>query len=124
MDDAGVVPRVDDGDDGRGKPSQILRATDIGQRRVLLESSLERHRIGDAAARDRLADRLVDAGMAIIGEMLRQQEFGNAVERLVVREQGTEQLLLGFQVHRRAAIARLVWTRARKDRDRVRVGHG
>ena len=55
-----------------GQLRQILRAADLGQRAVLVEQVLQRDRVGDLAALDQLADRLVDAAVQRVGEMLRR----------------------------------------------------
>ena len=59
------------------KPREVLRAADLGQGAVLVEQVLQGDRIGDLAALDQLADRLIDPPVHGVAEMLRQQELGN-----------------------------------------------
>ncbi len=55
--------------------AKILRPADLGQRAVLIEQILQRHRIGDLAASQQLADRREDAAMHSIAEMLRLKKL-------------------------------------------------
>ena len=64
-------------------------------------------------ARIRFAAMLVDLLMDRLEEMLRLEEVGDAVERLVVDQDGAEQRLLGLDVVRGAAKVRRCWFRAR-----------
>ena len=103
VDGVAVVLGVDDGDDGVLEPRQIFRAAGLDQRRVLVEQIAQGEEVGDLAALDQRAGRLVDAAMHGIGEMLRPQELVDPVEDAVVGEDRAEQRLLGLVVVRRRA---------------------
>ena len=103
VDRAPVVLGIDDGDDGAGKPRQILRAAMLDQGRILVEQALQRQSIGDLAALDQLAGGLVDAAVQRVGEMIGPQELVDLVEDQVVGEDRAEQRHLGLVVVRRDA---------------------
>ncbi len=65
------------------------------------QEGLDRDRRRGLAGADDLAHDLVDLAMHRLVEMLGQQEIGDAIERLVVDEDGAQQRLLGFDVLRR-----------------------
>ena len=74
---------------------------------VLAEEGLQRDGRSKLAGADQRARDLVDAAMNLLDEMLRLEKVGDAVERVVVDENGAEQRLLGLQVQRRGAIGRI-----------------
>ena len=103
MDRAAVIGGVDDGDHRGRQPPEILGAADLGERAVLIEQILERDRIGDLAALDQLGDGGEDAAMNRLGEVLGQQEVGDAVKGGVVDQYRAQERLLRFDVVRRRA---------------------
>lgn len=74
----------------------------------MLEIVLQRGRVRLLALLGELADRVVDAPAAAVGEMLGLQQFADFFKRAVVREQGGEQPHLDFEIVRRDARRRLV----------------
>ena len=104
-DRAAVILGIDDGDDRGREPREVGRAADLGERAVLVEQRLERHRVGDLAALDELGDRGEDAAVHGLGEMLGPEKLGDAVEGGVVDEDCTQKRLLGLDVCRRRAVA-------------------
>ena len=60
--------------------------------------------VGDLVGADELAGDLEDAPVHRLEEMLRLEEIGDAVEGLVVDQDGAEQRLFGLDVLRRGAI--------------------
>ena len=100
VDHPAVVGGVDDGVGRLGEPAEIARAVELAQRRVLLEQALERDRVGELAAPDRLDAALEDPGVDRLEEMLGAQELADAVIGVVVDQDGAEQRLLGLDVVR------------------------
>src|SRR5208283_997241 len=70
----------------------------------MLELRLQRHRVGELASFDAALDRLEDAAVDRVSEVLGQQEFRDAFVGLVVGEQRAEQRLFGLQVGRRQTL--------------------
>ena len=60
--------------------------------------------VGDLVGADQLARHLIDAPVHRLEEMDRLEEVGDAVEGLVVDEDGAEQRLLGLDVLRSGAV--------------------
>ncbi len=98
--------------------NQILRAADLGQRTVLVEQILQRHRVGDLPALDQFADRRIDTGVHSVAEMLRLQEFRHPGIGRVVDQQGAQQRLLGLAVIGRGADQLGVGVAQRRDAGR------
>ena len=68
---------------------------------------LQRDRRRELVGADQAAGKLENALMDRLEEMLRLEEVGDAVERLVIDEDGAEQRLLGLDIVRRRAERRL-----------------
>ena len=99
VDGAGVVAHVDDGGGVGRELAEVGRHAQAGADRLgALEEGLERDRRRLLAGADQLGGGLVDLLMQRVEEVLRLQEAGDAVVRLVVDEDGAEQRLLGLQV--------------------------
>ena len=103
VDGAAVVLGVDDGRRFGGQPRQILIDGQAGDIEVRRQEGLERHRRRQLAGADQAAGQLEDALVDGFEEMLRLEEIGNAVERLVIDEDGAQQRLLGLDIVRRRA---------------------
>ena len=124
VDVAAVVLGVDDGGGGPGQVGEETRAIGIDERRVAVERRLQGQRRRDLAAFDEGENRLVDAPVNRLAEMLGPQEGGNAIRRLVVDQHGAEQGLLGLDVVRRLAIGRPRAARSGRERgDIADLGH-
>ena len=103
VDGAAVVLGVDDGRRFGGEPGQILADGQAGDVDVGRQEGLERDRRRDLAAADQAARKLVDLLMDRLEEVLRLEEVRDAVERLVVDEDGAQQRLLRLDIVRRRA---------------------
>ena len=106
IDGAPVVLGIDDGRRFGGKPRQILIDGQPGDIEVGRQEGLQRHRRRQLAGADQAAGKFEDALMDRLEEMLRLEEIGNAVKRLVIDEDGAEQCLLGLDIVRRRAECR------------------
>ena len=124
VDVAAVVLGVDDGGGGAGEVAEVARAIGIDERRVAVERRLQGQRRRDLAAFDEGEDRLVDAPVNRLAEMLGLQERGNAIRRLVVDQHGAKQGLLGLDIVRQLAIGRPDAARSGRERgDIADLGH-
>ncbi len=97
---AAIAFGVDDRDRRGREPREVLRPADLGERAVLVEQVFQRDRAGHLAAVDQLADRVVDAAVHRIGEVLGREEIGDAAVGRVVDEDRAEQCLLRLGVPR------------------------
>ena len=79
---------------------EVARPVQLAQGRVFLEQALERHRVGQLPAPDRLGAALEDPGVHRLEEMLGAQELAHPVIGVVVDQDGAEQRLLGLDVVR------------------------
>ena len=59
---------------------------------------LDRHRIGHLAHPDQFGQHLVDLAVQRLVEMARLEEVGDAIERVIVDQNGSEQRLFGLDV--------------------------
>ena len=101
VDRAAILGGVDDGRGVGGEPAEILRHGHVRVDRLgVLEERLERDRRRRLAGVDQRRERLVDLPVQRIEEMIGRKKARDAVERLVVDEDGAEQRLLGFEVVR------------------------
>ena len=82
----------------------------------------KRHRRRQLVGADKSAGQLVNALMDRLEEMLRLEEVGDAVERLVIDEDGAEQRLFGLDIVRRRTERRL--RRSLLARCRIECWHG
>ena len=96
---------VHDRDDATGQFAEISGAADAFQCRVVLEIGLQRDRIGDLATLDQRMDRLEDAAMDGVVEVLRLQELADLLISLVVGQDGPQQLLLRLRIVRGDTVA-------------------
>ena len=103
IDGPAVVLGIDDGRRFGGQPRQILVDGQAGDIEVRRQEGLQRHRGRQLAGADQAAAKLEDALVDRLEEMLRLEEVGNAVKRLVIDEDGAEQRLLGLDIVRRRA---------------------
>ena len=106
VDGAAVILGVDDGRRFGGKPRQILIDGQPGNVEVGRQERLERHRRRQLSGADQPAGKLEDALMDALEEMLRLEEIGNAIKRLVIDEDSAQQRLLGLDIVRRRAECR------------------
>src|SRR6185437_6662542 len=113
VDGAAVILSNDDRDHRGGEANEVLRAADFLQRIGLLEKIFQRHRIGELAALHQLVDGGIDAAMDAQREMLRPQEFGDAMVSGIIDEDRREQRLLGLDIGRRLSIGRLALAQRR-----------
>ena len=103
VDGAAVILGIDDRRRLGGEPRQILIDRQAGDVEVRRQERLQRHRRRDLAGADQPAGKLENALVDRLEEMLRLEEVGDAVERLVIDEDGAEQRLLGLDIVRRRA---------------------
>jgi hypothetical protein len=108
IDGAAVVGGVDDGDGFRRKPREIVGDGHVADLLLGRQERLQRDRIGHLAHADQFRRDLIDLAVQGLVEMRRFQEIRDPVEGVVVDEDGAEQRLLGLDVVRRLAIARLL----------------
>ena len=73
------------------------------QGRILIEQALQGQRVGDLAALDQFAGRLINASVQRVGEMNRPQELVDLVEDQIVGKEGAEKGHLRLVVVRRDA---------------------
>ena len=107
VDRAAVILGVDDRGRLGGKARQILIEREAGNIGVARQKRLKRDRRGDLAGANKTARQLENALVDRLEEVLGFQEIGNAIERLVIDEDGTEQSLLGLDIVRCRAERRL-----------------
>ena len=100
---AAVILGVDDGGRVGRQTPEILRDGKFSRRRLGLEEGLERNRGRALAAQDQLGRGLVDAGMELVVEMAGLEEIGDAVDRLVIDQDGAEKGLFRLKIVRRLA---------------------
>ena len=99
---AAILGRVDDRRRIRRQASEVLRHACLRVDRIgVLEERFHRDRRRDFTCVDQRCERFKNPAMQRIEEMARRQKPGNAVERLVVNQDRTEQRLLGFEIVRR-----------------------
>ena len=96
-----IVLGVDDRRRLGGKTRQILVDRKPGDVGVDRQERLQRHRRREFVGADKSTGQLENALMDRFEEMLRFEEVGNAVERLVIDEDRAEQRLLGLDIVRR-----------------------
>ena len=70
------------------------------------QEGLQRDRRGELAGADEAAREVIDLLMHRLEEMLRLEEVGDAIERLVVDQDGAQQRLLRLDIMRGGAIGR------------------
>ena len=107
VDGAAVVLGVDDGRRLGGKPRQILIDGKPGDIELYRQERLERYRRGQFSGADQPAGELEDALVDGLEKVLRLEEIGDAIERLVVNEDGAKQRLLCLDIVWRRAEHRL-----------------
>jgi hypothetical protein len=103
---ARVVRGVDDGGRFGGKPRQILADIESADVDVAGQEGLERDRGCDLAGADQVRGQFIDLLMQRLEKMLRLEKIRDAVERLVVDQDGADQRLLGLEVVRSGAVLR------------------
>ena len=104
VDGAAIVPGVDDGHGGAREAREVLAAARFGERLVVLEEGLERHRVRSLPAPDHLHHGGIDAAVHGQEEMFRLQEACDQTDGLVVDEKRPEKRLFGLQVVRQRAV--------------------
>ena len=92
-DQAGIGDGIDHGCRPRGQARQIAAAADLGQRLVVAEIRLQRDRVGQLRLVHQAPGRLEDAPVNRDVKMLGRQQVADAVEQLVVDEEGAQQRL-------------------------------
>ena len=105
-DGAAVVGGVDHGGRFGGEAGEILAGVEPADVDVGRQEGLERDRRRDLAGADQVRGELIELLMDRLEEMLRLEEIGDPVERLVVDEDGAEQRLLRLDVLRGVAVLR------------------
>ena len=98
------IAGVDDAHHRAEQLREIGGAADLLQHAGMLEFGFQGDRIRQLAGFDAPDDRLEDAAMDRIGEMLRREELGNPLIGAVVGEQRAEQRLLRLHVGGRQAL--------------------
>ena len=104
VDRAAVVGGVDDGRRFGGEAGEVLRDRESGDVDVGGQEGLQRDRGGDLAGADEAARGVIDLLMDRLEEMRRFEKIGDAVERLVVDQDGAEQRLLRLDIVRGGAV--------------------
>ena len=127
VDGAAIVLGIDDRGRFGGEPRQILIDRQAGDVEIARQERLQRHRGRELVGADQSAGELENALMDRLEEMLRLEEVGDPVERLVVDQDGAEQRLFGLDIVRCACgmpaprarllacgrIRMLAWSRSR-----------
>ena len=90
VDGAAVILGIDDGGRLGGEPRQILAHRHAADIDVGAEEGLQRDRRRDLAGADQIARKLIDFLVDRLEEMLRLEEIGDPVERLVVDQDGAQ----------------------------------
>ena len=98
VDDAAIVAGIDDADHGGEQLGQVAGAADLLQDAGMLELGLQRDGVGQLPGFDAARDRLEDAAMDRVGEVVGDQEFRDPLIGLVVGQQRAEQRLLRLDV--------------------------
>ncbi len=106
VDGAAVVGGVDDGGGLGGQTRQILRNGHPAEV-LLAEKGLERDRGGELSGANQLAGCLEDAAVQFLGEMFRLQKIGDAVEGVVIDQNGAKKRLFGLDIGWRGAKRRV-----------------
>ena len=101
VDGAAIIFGIDDRCRLGGKTRQILIDRQSADVDVARQKGLQRHRRRELVGTDRSAGQLENALMDRLEEMLRLEEIGDAVKRLVIDEDRPEQCLLGLDIVRR-----------------------
>ena len=104
VDRAAVLAGVDDADHRGEQLRQVGGAADLLQHAGMLELGLQRDRVGELAGLDAAGDRLEDAAVDRIGEVLGGEELRDPLIGAVVGEQRAEQRLLRLHVGGRQAL--------------------
>ncbi len=105
-DGVAVVGGVDDGGGLGGKAGEILAGVHAADVHVGRQEGLQRDRGRDLAGADQVAGELIELLVDRLEEMHRLEEIRDAVERLVVDQDGAKQRLLGLDVLRGEAVFR------------------
>ncbi len=105
VDRAAIFAGVDDAHHRGQQLRQVGGAADLLQHAGMLELGFQRNGVGELAGLGAALDGGVDAAVDRVGEMLRQQELGDALIGEIVGQQRAEQRLLGGQVGGRQALA-------------------
>ena len=98
MDGAAVFTGIDDAHHGGEQLGQVGGTADFLENAGVFEFRLQRDCVGELAGFDSADDRLVDAAVYRIGEVLRGEELGDALIGAIVGEQRTEQRLLRLHI--------------------------
>ena len=109
VDGAAVILRVDDRRRFVGEAAEIFGDGDLADLVVLLQEALDGARVGGLVQPDELRRLLVDLPVQRIEEVRRLEKIGDAVERLVVDQDGAEERLLDFDVMRNLTMKRFVF---------------
>ena len=104
VDRAAVFAGVDDADHRGEELRQVGGAADLLQHAGMFELGLQRHRVGELACFDAADDRLEDAAVDRVGEVLGSEELRDPLIGAVVGEQRAEQRLLRLHVGGRQAL--------------------
>ncbi len=121
VDGAPIILGIDDRRRFRGKPRQVLVEREAGDVELGRQERLQRDRGCDFPGSHQSAGEVEDALMDRFEEVLRCKEIGDAVEGLVIDQDGAEQRLFGFDIMRRRAERRF---HGNLTRDRIDLGHG
>ncbi len=105
-DGVAVVGRVDDGGGFGGEAGEVLAGVEPADVHVGGQEGFERDRRGDLAGADQIRGKLIDLLVDRLEEMLRLEKIGDAVERLVVDDDGAQHGLLRLDVLRGVAVRR------------------
>ena len=106
VDVAAVVVGVDDGRRFASQAGEILRhgdAVDV----MLAEESFQRDRRRELAGANHRSGDLENAAMDLLDEMFAAEEIGDAVEGVVIDQDGAEQRLFGVEIVGRSPIGAL-----------------
>jgi hypothetical protein len=104
VDRAAVLAGIDDAHHGGKQLREVGSAADFLKDARMFEFGLQRDGVRKLAGFYAPCDRLVDAAVDRIDEVLGGEELGNPLIGLVVGEQGPEQRLLRLQVGRRQSL--------------------
>jgi hypothetical protein len=122
VDRPSVFAGIDDADHGGEKLGEIGGAADFLQHARMLELGLQHHGVGELSCLDAAHNGLVDAAVDRVREVVRREELGDSLVRLVVGEQGAEQGLLGLQVGRGQALGEPEQRRVDGVQDQTSIG--
>src|SRR5262249_3574739 len=107
VDGAAVVLGVDDRGRFGGEPGQILVDGKAGNIRIARQEGLQCHRRSGLAGADKSAGQFENTLVNGFEEVLGFEKIRDAVERLVIDEDGAEQSLFGLDIVRRRPERRL-----------------